>query len=59
MIFQAIARDYSGNNLLTVLEYSMEDILNRAFQEFSGWDACHHIDIVNPQTGELIDQIEN
>ena len=59
MIFQAIARDFEGNNLLTCIEHSIEDIRNRAFQEFSGWDACHRIDIVNPQTGELIDQIEN
>ena len=59
MIFQAIARDYSGNNLLTVLEYSMEDILNRAYAEFSGWDGCHTIEIINPKTGEVLDTIEN
>ena len=59
MIFQAIARDFEGNNLLTCIEHSIEDIRNRAFQEFSGWDACHRIDIVNLKTGELIDHIEN
>ena len=59
MIFQAIARDFDGNNLLTCIEHSIEDIRNRAFQEFSGWDACHRIDIWNLVTGELIDQIEN
>jgi len=59
MIFQAIAKDFDGNDLLTCIEHSIEDIRNRAFQEFSGWDACHRIDIVNLKTGELIDQIEN
>ena len=59
MIFQAIARDFEGNNLLTCMEYSIEEIRNRAFQEFSGWDACHRIDILNLVTGELVDQIEN
>ena len=58
-MFQAIAKDFSGNALLTVLEYSMQDIMNRAYAEFSGWDACHTIEIVNPKTGEVLDTIEN
>jgi len=59
MIFQAIARDFEGNNLLTCIAYSLEAIRDRAFQEYVGWDGCHRIDIVNLKTGELIDQIEN
>lgn len=59
MIFQAIARDFEGNNLLTCIEHSIEDIQNRAFQEFSGWDACHRIEIWNLSSGQMICEIDN
>lgn len=58
-MFQAIARDFEGNNLLTALEYSIEAIRSRAFAEFVGWDACHSIDIVDLSNGTVVDTIDN
>ena len=58
-MFQAIAKDFSGNNLLTVLENGLDAVRNRAFAEFIGWDAVHVVDIVDLATGEVVDQIEN
>jgi len=58
-MFQAIAKDFSGNALLTVLEYSMEEVRLSAYAEFHGWAECYTIEIVNPKTREVLDTIEN
>jgi hypothetical protein len=59
LVLKTKPRDFSGNNLLTVLENGLDAIRNRAFAEFIGWDAVHVVDIVDCATGEVVDQIEN
>ena len=58
-MFKAIAKGFDGSNHYTSEFRNYADVLNYVFATFIGWDVIRDIEIIDAQTGELVDVVEN
>lgn len=58
-MFKAIAKGLDGSTHYTSEFRTYGDVLNYVFATFIGWDVIRDIEIIDAQTGELVDVVEN
>ena len=57
-MFKAIAKGYDGSNHYTSEFSNYGKLLEFVYAEFSGWDAISHVDLIDVETGSIVDVVE-
>ena len=58
-MFKAVAIGYDGSNHYTSEFSNYGKLLTFVYDQFIGWDAISHVDLIDVETGLLVDVVEN
>lgn len=57
-MFKAIAKGYDGSNHYTSEFSNYGKLLDFVYAEFSGWDLIAYVDLIDVESGSIVDVVE-